>query len=224
MRPFYGPTYNPGKGSQSAYDQGLTWFPDGPSFVVAAEPLGDIASILGMVAGGAVAGPVGATAGGSLPSLFGSLVGGTAVDQARQARVNYVLQAAANGNVAAAQIILGAPPNVSGNEQQMWIDAATSLRQAAPDVYAEAQQAGPAWLPNSGDTATNYPALRNYLQTWAAQHPLSTLTSVAASTFGSVFGPSAPSGVLAPRSTGIPAYVWIIGGVVAYAAFRRRRS
>jgi hypothetical protein len=180
----------------------------------------DLSTLTGTVVGGVVGGPAGATVGGSLlSSLLGAFGGGTAVDQARAARVNYVAQQAVSGNVAAMQIILGAPDNVSGNERDMWITAANAVRTSAPDVYQEAQAAGPVWLVNSGDTATNYPALRNYLQTWAASHPLTTLTNAA----GSLLTGGIPLG--GQRAGGVSPMV--LGAVALGAVLflsRRRRS
>lgn len=216
----YGGTAHRNDGYQSAYDAGLSWFSDGPSYGMVATPLGlDLSSIVGTVVGGAVGGPAGAATGGSLLSSLLSLAGGSAVDQARAARVNYFAQLAASGNVAAMQLILGGPANVSGNEAGMWTAAANAVRTSAPDVYQAAMEAGPAWLVNSGDTATNYPAMRNYVQTWAANHPLTTLTNVAGNVFGSAATPGAPRvGGVSPVVLGAVAL-----GLVVFLS-RRRRS
>ena len=222
MRPFYAPTYNSGSGSQSAYDAGLTWFPDGGGAIYP-SPLGlDYGALAGTLLGTAVGGPAGGAVGGSLPSLFGQLTG-SAVDQARQARVNYFAQLAAAGNVAAMQLILGAPSNVSGNESQMWVNAATAVRQSAPDVYQAAQDAGPYWLVNSGDTATNYPAMRSYVQQWAASHPLTSLAGVAQSYVGGFLTPS-PTAPGAPVVRSGPSPLLLAGlGIGAYLLLRSRR-
>lgn len=226
MRDFYAPTFNPNGGSQSAYDAGLTWFPDGfAGPTMYPSPLGlDFGSLAGTLLGTAVAGPAGGAVGASVPSVLGQLTGGTAVDQARQARVNYFAQLAAAGNVAAMQLILGAPANVSGNESQMWVNAATAIKSTAPDVYQAAQDAGPYWLVNSGDTATNYPAMRAYVQNWAASHPLTSLAGVAQSTFGGLFTPS-PTTPGAPVVHSGPSPVLLIGlGIGAYLLLKRRRA
>ena len=221
MSQAYGGTAHRNDGYQSAYDAGLTWFSDGPSSPsMYASPLGlDLSTLTGTIVGGAVAGPAGAATGGSLLSSLLSLASGSAVDQARAARVNYFAQLAANGNVAAMQLILGAPANVSGNEAGMWQAAANAVRTSAPDVYQAAVEAGPAWLVNSGDTATNYPAMRNYVQTWAASHPLTTLTNVAGNVFGGALTPGAPRvGGVSPVVLGAVA----LGAVLLLS--RRRRS
>jgi hypothetical protein len=201
-RPYYAPTYQFRAGVQSAYDAGLSYFPD---YALAPSPLGfdlsTIASDVGGAIGFATGGPAGAVAGSTGASaIFGQITGGTAVDQARQARVNYFANLASQGNVAAMQLILGAPPNVSGNEQQMWVNAANALRTAAPDVYSAALQAGPAWLTNSGDTATNYPAMRQFVQTWAAQHPFTAAGGAISGAIGSIFTPQ-------PPTSGVPSSV-----------------
>lgn len=221
MSQAYGGTAHRNDGYQSAYDAGLTWFSDGPSSPsMYASPLGlDLSTLTGTIVGGAVAGPAGAATGGSLLSSLLSFASGSAVDQARAARVNYFAQLAANGNVAAMQLILGAPANVSGNEAGMWQTAANAVRTSAPDVYQAAVEAGPAWLVNSGDTATNYPAMRNYVQTWAASHPLTTLTNVAGNVFGGALTPGAPRvGGVSPVVLGAVA----LGAVLLLS--RRRRS
>jgi hypothetical protein len=243
-RPYYAPTYNYRAGFQSAYDAGLSYFPD---YSLAPSPLGfDLASIATDVAGAVGfigGGPAGAAAGaGTVSTIFGQIQGGTAVDQARQARVNYFANLASQGNVAAMQLILGAPPNVSGNEQQMWTNAANALRSAAPDVYSAALQDGPAWLVNSGDTATNYPAMRQFCQTWAAQHPFATAVGSVSSAVGSIFTPQPPTQgvpssvpyyptrpgsapvITGPASAGSsPLLVYAALGAAAYFALSRRR-
>lgn len=241
-RPYYAPAYNYRAGIQSAYDAGLTYFPDVGSALIPA-PLGlDLSSItsdIGAIVGGVAGGPAGAVAGSQVGSIFGTSTG-NATDQARQARVNYFANLASQGNVAAMQLILGAPPNVSGNEQPMWVNAANALRSAAPDVYNQAQQAGPAWLQNSGDTATNYPAMRQFCQVWAAQHPYATVAGGVSSAISSFFTPTPPTAgspstvpyygttprpttYTAPASSGIPPVV-LYGGlaVLAYALLRKR--
>ena len=220
MSQAYGGTAHRNDGYQSAYDAGLTWFSDGPSYGMVATPLGlDLSTIVGTVGGAVVGGPAGAAAGGSLLSSLLSFASGSAVDQARAARVNYFAQLAASGNVAAMQLILGAPANVSGNEAGMWQSAANAVRTSAPDVYQAAMEAGPAWLVNSGDTATNYPAMRNYVQTWAANHPLNTIANAA----GSLFGGAATPG--APRVGGVsPVVLGAVALGVVLLLSRRRRS
>ena len=237
-RPFYAPTYNYRGGVQSAYDAGLSYFPDVGSGSYVATPLGltpsDLGTDLGAGVGLAAGGPGGAAVGSQIGSLLGSIFGGgSAVDAARLARVQYFVNLAAQGNVAAMQLILGAPPNVSGNEQQMWVTAAQQIQQQAPGVYQAALVAGPHWLVNSGDTATNYPAMRNYVQTWAAQNPVSAAAGAASSFIGGLFTPTPvphpayPGGPMVTTPTaGIPPVV-LYGALAAGAYFlisRRRRA
>lgn len=124
------------------------------------------------IGGAAATGGTGAAVGAVAIKLYTAFTGGAAVDQQRQARVNYFLQQAEQGNVAAAQLILGAPNNVSGNERTMWVGAANILQSNAEwnQTLQAAEQAGPVWLTGSGDTATNYPAMRAFTASWAAQN------------------------------------------------------
>lgn len=63
-------------------------------------------------------------------------------DAKRQARVDFMAQAARLGSVLAARIIIAAPDNVAGNEDPMWIAA----RAAIPaDVLAQARGRGGFW-------------------------------------------------------------------------------
>lgn len=254
-RQYYAPTYNYRAGVQSAFDAGLSYFPDigtGGAGLYPA-PLGfDLSSIATDVAGAigfATGGPAGATVAASGTSaIFGQVASGNATDQARQARVNYFANLASQGNVAAMQLILGAPPNVSGNEAPMWQNAANALRQAAPDVYSQASQLGPAWLQNSGDTATNYPAMRQFCATWAAQHPYAAAAGAVSGYIGNVFTPQPPGPggtssvpyyptqapmvqggptLIPPRAASAISPVVLYGGLAALAYFalaRRRRS
>lgn len=144
--------------------------------------------------------------------LLSSFSGGSVVDQQRQARVNFFLQQAMSGNVAAAQLILGGPSNVSGNESTMWTQAAQSLQSSAigQQTLAEARQLGPVWLVGSGDTATNYPRMKAFTQQWALTNtPVSAVTSA-------VFG---PTGGAAVRGIGNAIPSWALYGGVAVAAY-----
>lgn len=236
-RPYYADTSHYRSGIQSAYDAGLSYFPDVGTGLIP-TPLGfDYTSFATDVGtGSAAAGPAGGVVGAAV-SIFGQIAGGTAVDQARQARVNYFANLASQGNVAAMQLILGAPPNVSGNEQQMWVNAANALRSQAPDVYNAAEQAGPAWLVNSGDTATNYPAMRNYVQTWAQQHPFAAAAGAVAGAIGTFATPGPvpsypgaaprPGTYIVPPTAGAVSPLLLYGALAAGAYFlmsRRRRS
>lgn len=203
----YAPTFRYRDGWQSAYTAGLTYFPD---YSYAPTPLGDIATDISMAIGGAAGGPAGAVAGGAAASVIQRWFGGSAVDQQRQERVNYVAQSAVNGNVGAMQLVLGAPDNVSGNEQQMWRTAYTLIKQANPSVVAAAEAVGPAWLVNSGDTATNYPRMRQYIQAWAANNPVAAVTGAVGGAISSFFNPTPPAPVMV---NGVPTYPAAHGGI-----------
>lgn len=205
--------YNPPRLNvfRSPHSVGLSDIPDGG--------LGDYytdAALLAPV-------PVVGTAGSALftaAGLLSSFTGGSAVDQQRQARVNYFLQQALNGNVAAAQLILGGPSNVSGNESSMWTQAAQSLQSSTvgQQTLAEARQLGPVWLVGSGDTATNYPAMKSFTQAWALKNtPVSAVTSA-------VFGPTGGATVRAVGGAISP--VLLYGGiaVAVYLLLGKRRG
>lgn len=222
----YAPVERYREGYQSAYDAGLSYFPDTP--FMAAMPLGDIVTDLAVAGGTALGGPAGGVTAGTASGVIQRWFGGSAVDQARQERVNYFAQLAANGNVAAAQLILGAPPNVSGNERGMWETAATLLNQQAPSVMADARTLGPAWLQNSGDTAQNYPAMRRYTATWSAQNPFTSAIGAASGAFGGLFTPSPVPGQPFPTAARNNSGVLLVGAVavvgVLFLRSRRRRS
>ena len=201
---------------KTAYRAGLSSFPDAPGDVMRVAQnysyyLGSTASDVGMI-GAAYA------TGGTAPAviafgetLLNNLAGGAQRDRDRQARANYFGQLAAGGNVAAAQILLGAIPNVSGNEQPMWqawIDQLSSS-QSGQATLAAARAAGPYWLPGSTDTVTNYPQLKNYVAQWQAAHPLSAA------------GPAAAVAAVTKSA----AFPWIVGlGILgAVVALRGRR-
>lgn len=133
---------------------------------------GDYLTDAALVGGAVATGGTGAGVIAGVTQLVTAFSGGAAVDQQRQARVNYFLQQAQQGNVAAARLILGAPQNVSGNERTMWVSAANILQgnDQWRQTLQEAQQEGPYWLVGSGDTATNYPAMRAFTAAWAAQN------------------------------------------------------
>lgn len=223
----YAPSNDWWNGVQTAYTAGLSYFPD---MAYAPMPMGDMTSDLAAIGGGAIAGPAGAAATGLAASVIGHWFGGSAVDQQRQARVNYVAQAAVNNNVGAMQLILGGPSNVSGNEQQMWQTAYTLVKQVNPGVVAAAEAAGPVWLTNSGDTATNYPRMRAFIQAWASQNPVAAVTGSITGAISSFFNPAPPTvtpGVTTPVTMGRSGIspVLLIGGlaVAAVVLSRRRR-
>lgn len=175
---------------------------------------GDILTDTLTIGGAAATGGTSAVVGTVAVKLYTAFTGGAAVDQQRQARVNYFLQQAEQGNVAAAQLILGAPPNVSGNERTMWVGAANIL-QSNPEwrqTLQEAQQEGPVWLTGSGDTATNYPAMRQFTAAWAARNQPSIGQSAAAAGSAAV--------AVAQKA---PVALWVGLAAVAYYVLASRR-
>lgn len=222
-RPAYAPTSRYWDGYQSESTAGLTYFPDNMTHP---SPLGNIVDDLAMAGGTAIAGPAGGIVGGATSSVIQRWFGGSAVDQQRQERVNYVAQYAVNGNVPAMRLILGAPSNVSGNERTMWERAYDLIKQQNPQVVRDAEAIGPAWLVNSGDTATNYPRMREFIRAGESviQQAAGTITD-----FFSPPGSSAPSGAVmpgaaVPRSGGMSPLM--LGGIAlaAVVVLSRRRS
>jgi hypothetical protein len=189
----YAPTYRYQDGEQSAYNAGLSYFPD----YAIPTPMGGITDLLATAGGTAVAGPAGGVAANLASSVIQRWFGGSAVDQQRQERVNYVAQKAVNGNVNAMRLILSAPDNVSGNEQQMWRTAYDLIKRANPDVVRAAEQIGGDWLVNSGDSATNYPRMRAYIAAWEAQNPVQAATGAVTGMIQDFFNP--PSVVPTPQ-------------------------
>lgn len=212
---------------RSQFRQGLSYFPDVPGDAVfgratfgayaqlgayARRGLGDVSTdvtdateIIGATAaGGPIAGGVVAIK--DLASAFSS---GSTRDAQRAARANYFGNLAVQGNVAAAQIILGAlTPNVSGNELPMWQVWQNQLQASSSGqgTLAQAQQLGAYWPVGSSDTVTNYPIMKNFVQQWANAHPFT----------------GASNAVAASLSSPIP---WVIGAGVVGGIFllRRRR-
>ncbi len=76
-------------------------------------------------------------------SVLENLFGGAGEDAARQARVDWFTQAARQGSVIAARMIIAGPANVGGNEKPMWQKAIQAI--AGTPALAEASQLGPAW-------------------------------------------------------------------------------
>lgn len=216
--PAYSIAARPSAGVQTAYTAGLSYYPDS-SF--SPSPMGDVEQIIGGVIGGAAGGPAGAATGTSVGGLVSNLLGGgSGVDAQRQARVNFVLQAAQRGNVPAAQMIIAGPQNVSGNEAQMWANAGTVLRSSTTGAatYQAAQAAGSYWPVGSGDTAANYPYMRSVIAQWDQQHP--TPASIAG-----VIGVT-PSAFLTSGLNGSVMPILLVGGagIVAFLLLSRRSS
>lgn len=122
-------------------------------------------------AGGPIVGGVVA-----IQDLSSAFSAGSQRDAQRAARANYFGNLAIQGNVAAAQIILGAlAPNVSGNELPMWQvwENQLSSSSSGQQTLAAARQLGPYWPVGATDTVTSYPTLKAFAQNWANQHPFS---------------------------------------------------
>lgn len=107
---------------------------------------------------------------GTALSLFGGMFGTNTEDKTRMARVQYFYDLAAGGNVAAAQLMAGAIPDVSGNEQPYWQHALTQLQTANPAVYNAAAMGGPIRTTGMGDSPENYPHMRAIALNWAANN------------------------------------------------------
>ena len=188
---------------RTAFSAGLGHFPDAPGF-------GDTSSLLtagAEIAGATAAGGPGAGALVVIKDLASAFSSGSTRDAQRAARANYFGNLAVQGNVGAAQIILGAlVPNVSGNELSMWQVWLNQLQQSAQGqtTLAQAQQLGPWWPVGSTDTVTDYPIMKAHAAQWSTSHPLANLPGAA------------------PAITSSP-IAWIIGaGVVALLLSRRR--
>jgi hypothetical protein len=168
----------------NAYNMGLSYFPDDPEQLAydrVAYGLGDVTSAGVALAPVPYIGPVIAGAAGAY-SIYQSFTGGgSAVDQARQARANYFGQLAMQGNVAAAQILLGAVPNVSGNEAPMWSTWISQLQASSTGqaTLAQAQALGPWWPVGSSDTVTNYPIMKNFVAQWSSSNPFAGVATTA---------------------------------------------
>jgi hypothetical protein len=147
--------------ARDQYAAGLSYFPDRPvGFGVS------VTDVAQFVPGGSTV-----AAGVNFASdIYSSIAGGSQRDQQRQARAAYFGQLALQGNVYAAQILLGALPNVSGNEQPFWQNWINQLggTSTGQDTLKQAQQLGPYWLQNSTDTVTSYPLLRAYAARWSS--------------------------------------------------------
>lgn len=131
--------------ARSAYDAGLSHFDDG------GDGLGMDLSAIGGVIGTAVAGPGVGTAGGAgVGTLVANLFGGTGKygtvqsEGAEQARVDMALLGAQHGSVQAAQFLLGQSLSDTSNyAKQATQKALATLSVSNPDVYAQAEAAGP---------------------------------------------------------------------------------
>jgi len=193
---------------RTAYDAGLSYFPDRPE---QRARIGDYYTDAALIAPIPIVGTAGAalaTGAGIYQSILG---GGSAIDQQRQARANYFGQLAMQGNVAAAQILLGAIPNVSGNEQPYWQNWITQLNASTSGqgTLQQAQALGPWWPVGSSDTVTNYPIMKNFVAQWASAHPLTTVAGNIATGVGAAARSSVTPWLLA--GGGALALVFLLG-------------
>jgi hypothetical protein len=206
-------------GEQTAYSAGLSYFPD---YMTAFEPMGDaVANVAGLLGTG-LGGPAGGVTVGATVSAIEHFLGGGGVDAERAARVQYFLNLASQGNVAAAQLIIAAPSNVAGNERTMWTAAATALQSSATGsaTLAQARAAGPVWFVNSGDTATNYPTMKNFTSQWGMSNQ--PVTTAVQGVYNAVTGLSGARPI-ALNSNMTPVLLLGVGGIAAYFAFGRKR-
>lgn len=90
--------------------------------------LGSITSVIGGIIGGVVGGPAGAAAGTTIGSQVN--FGNGSTDAQRQARVNWMLNAAQQGSKLAAAIIIAGPQNVASHETAMWQQALSQIPQS----------------------------------------------------------------------------------------------
>jgi hypothetical protein len=200
---------------RSPFRAGLSYFPERPGDAVANQAnfggFGISATDVATVGAGVATGGVGGGIIAGITDLASAFSDGSTRDKQRAARANYFGNLAVGGNVAAAQLILGAlVPNVSGNELPMWQSWLSQLQSSTQGqaTLAAARQLGPYWPVGSSDTVTDYPIMKNFAATWAAQHPLANI-------------PASVSGAAsAIAQNPLP---WLIGaGAIALLVFRRR--
>lgn len=203
----YAPTSHYADGYQSAYTAGLSYFPD---YSVAPEPLGFAPAVIAAIPG--------------VISSIGGLTG-SQTDKQRQARVDYVTSAAIQGNVAAAQLILGGPNNVSGNEKPMWTKAAQTVAAQNPSVMQAAAQLGPYWLVGSNEDIATFPATKAFIQAWGVSHnPIGAAASALGPTVGAAYtGIMGTPGAMVGAGGGIPSWAYLAGGGVLLALLLRRK-
>lgn len=147
--------------ARDQYSAGLSYFPD--------RPVGfglSVTDVAAFVPGGSTV-----AAGVNFASdLYSSLTQGSQRDQQRQARAAYFGQLALQGNVYAAQILIGAQPNVAGDEAPYWQNWITQLQGTSQGqaTLSQAQQLGPYWPVGSSDTVTNYPIMKAFAARWSS--------------------------------------------------------
>jgi hypothetical protein len=183
---------------QTSYDQGLSHFPDRPW---QRAPLGatSLTNVAPLVAPIPYVGPLANIAAGAYTAYSTIFGDGSARDQQRGARASYFGQLAMQGNVAAAQILLGAISNVSSNEAPMWQNWISQLNasSAGQQTLQQAQALGPWWPVGSSDTVTNYPIMKNFVAQWDAQHPFSAVSANFQGGIGTIARSSPPPSLLA---------------------------
>lgn len=209
----------------TSYEAGLSMFPDLDGVhPVSRYPVGrlglDMGSLVSMIPGGGVVNE-GIGSIGAVQNLIGQFTGGNQNDQRRQARANWVVDQAKRGSVLAAEMIIAAPSQVSGNERTMWTNA---IGQVPQTVLQQAYTVAPSgWWP-VGDHS--FDADNNAWQDSGGPVHAAIVQQVnAASHVGTAVGSAVAGGVSAIG--GVPSWVWVGGLAVAGFAFlggRRRRS
>lgn len=88
-------------------------------------------------------------------SVLSNLFGGAARDAKRQARETWFEQAARQGSILAARVLIGGTQNTAGNESPMYRDGISRLSNdpRSSGTMATANSIGPYWRTDDNDTA-----------------------------------------------------------------------
>jgi hypothetical protein len=180
----------------TAYDTGLSWFPDGPP-IVARLGFVDPATAAAAYAGVK-----------SLVALFGS----NAEDKNRAARAQYFAEQAAQGNVNAARVLYGGLANTASHERPMYQAAIDAVRQteAGAAALAQAQVAGPYW--SISDTSTNYPVMRAFTSRGVVREAVDAIGNTIDDTAGRVGQSLKEGGMMVPLGIGLVVAALVFGG------------
>lgn len=160
-----------------------------------------------LAAGGTAAGLAVSSGGSNIPAdvatvtnLVAAFGGGSQADAQRAARAQWFLSKAQQGNVAAAQCLLGGLNTVASHEQPMYQAAVTALQASAlgAETWQSAVAAGPFW--SLQDSAASYPNMTAFVNSYTPRSVLAIGTTAAHSPL-----------------------LWIAGaGVLALVLMRRR--
>lgn len=195
----------------------LAGYESSPWYDRRGQVLGDATSLL--IGAGANllvpgSGPIVAASSGILSNLFG----GNGRDAQRQARADWFTQAAKQGSVTAARILLGGLTNTAGNESPMYQKAIASL--ANSPVLQQAESLGPYWDTTDDNASTKMRArVESELQA-AAGSSIATTTVIPTHT-------TMLPGMTSTASFNYLPYVLVGGGLLAVLALsggRKRRS